>query len=238
MILISSFPKVGIHWTKFIICNYYQIKNFGITSTLTYNQLDHIFKNPISLHHTHFPYSGKTLFGQIKNMKDYYDRFEKIIYQIRNPYDTMISFYYYLKNRNPPFNIVYNVANIDLIDQISTLEGFVEYFLPLYIDHIKSTRNKADLVLNYDKLRKDPSDFKKAIKLIFNEVNEEAFEKAVEMSSFDNIRKMGIETNQKHGLAKDYLGHFCRNGKSGQYKEIMSEKLIQYIKNEWDKITF
>lgn len=238
MILLCGFPKTGNTWLKFIICNYVSILFHGAKFTLTYEQLNDIFKHPISLHHTHLPFSGKMIYGSVKNVPEYYSKFDKIIYIFRNPYDTMISFWHYLKNRNPPFNLLRNNFNLEMIEHFSELKGFVKYFLPLYIDHIKSTKNKADLILSYDKLRKDPNDFKKAIKMIFNEVDEEAFKKTIEMSSFDNIRNMGIETNQKHGLAKDYLGHFCRNGKSGQYKEIMSENLIQYIKNEWDKITF
>lgn len=235
MILIASFPKTGVHWTKFVICNYTNILQYGMKSTLTFKQLDSIFKNPISLHHTHIPLSGHLLFNEIKNVHEYYNKFDKIIYQMRNPYDTMISFWHYLKNRDPPFSIIYNKVNMDLIDQFSTLKGFTEFFLPLYIDHIESTRNKADLVLNYDELRKDPNEFKKVIKLIFDEVDEEVFKKTIEMSSFENIRKMGIETNQQHGLAKDYLGHFARDGRSGQFKEVMDAHLVQYIETEWNK---
>ena len=236
MILLCGFPKTGNTWLKFVITNYATISSHGAKFTLTYTQLDNIFKNPISLHHTHVPLSGKLIYGSVKNIPEYYNRFDKIIYIWRNPYDTMISFWHYLKNRDPPFNLLKENFNIELIEQFETLQGFTEYFLPLYIDHIESNRKRADLVLNYDELRKNPNEFKKVIKLIFDdEVNEEVFKQTIEMSSFENIRKMGIETNQKHGLAKDYLGHFARDGRSGQFKEVMDAHLVQYIETEWNK---
>lgn len=237
MILLCGFPKTGNSWLKFVICNYVSILSHGAKFTLSYSQLNDIFKHPISLHHTHIPFSGKLTYGSVKNIPEYYSKFDKIIYICRNPYDTMISFWHYLKNRDPPFNLLKKNLNMEMIEEFSSLKGFVEYFLPLYIDHVKSTRHRADLILNYDELRKNPNDFKKVIKLIFDdEINEEVFEKAIEMSSFENIRKMGIEMDQKHGLAKDYLGHFARDGRSGQYKEVMDAHLIQYIETEWNKV--
>jgi len=237
MILISSFPRCGSTWLRFVICNYASIVSHGSKFTLTYTQLNNIFSNPVSLHHTHLPLSGKLMYGSVNNSSEYYNKFDKIIYIMRNPYDTMISFWHYLKNREIPFNLLKTKFNTEMIDQFYSLKGFVDYFLPLYIDHVKSTRHRADLVLNYDELRKNPNEFKKAIKLIFDDkINEEVFEKAIEMSSFENIRKMGIETNEIHGLAKNSLDHFCRDGRSGQFMEVMNNHLVQYIETEWNKV--
>lgn len=112
------------------------------------------------------------------------------------------------------------------------LEDFTKYYLEKFINHVKSTRDRADVVLNYDELRKNPIGFKKAIELVVGEgnVDMEIFNKAIEMSSFDNIKKMSDEVNQPYGVGGPlYKGYFCRDGRSNQYKEIMSKELIEYI---------
>lgn len=114
------------------------------------------------------------------------------------------------------------------------LEDFTKYYLKKFVNHVKSTRHRADVVLNYDVLRKNPIGFKKAIELIVGEgnVDMDIFQKTIEMSSFDNIKKMSIETNQIYGVGGPlYKGFFCRDGRTNQYKEIMSEELVEYIKN-------
>lgn len=239
-ILLVGFPKCGNTWLRFVIFNYLNIVENGASKTITHESLRYIRDNEKRIQHSHLPYSGRRVKGVDKNVQKFYDQFDKIIYIWRNPYDTMISYHEYLKNRDPPFNIILHQFSKEAIKKFETLEGFTKYFLPRYIDHIKSTKHLADLVLYYDTLRKDVRRFFYTIKLVcdtFNlEYNELGCKKAIVMSSFDNIKKMGIETGQQDGLAKGYKGSFCRDGKVGQYKEVMSKELIDYITEKWNVI--
>jgi len=231
-IILTGFPKTGNTHARFVIFNYWNILENNAVETLTYREL--IYANEDiwdgkgdqypQVFFMHMAKNGRTMLGYNRGEKfEMYNREYKIIYVTRNPFDCMISYFHYNKNR-------------DLKDQhisyrnINTLEEHTKHFLPLYINHIQSTMPYADVVLNYDKLRKDPSGFRDAIKLVFGVVNEEIFQKAIEMSTFDNIKKMGIEKKQKYGLASSYRGHFCRDGRSGQYKEVMTPELIEWIR--------
>jgi hypothetical protein len=228
--------------------------NHGAEKTLTYSQLSEINRHRLtrdkekppnyeafvfeegfpSVYHTHHAYDGRAIKGYRYDIVDSFKQFDKLIYLIRNPYDTMISYFNFMMDRDIPFNGAYNK---EFTKQISTLEGFTKHFLPIYLHHIKVTRPHADLVLDYDVLRKGSfMFFHLALDLITEDKTDlKVLNKSIEMSSFDNIKKMGIETKQEYGLASTYRGYFTRDGRSGQYKEVMSKELIEWIKNELKK---
>lgn len=258
-VLICGYPKVGNTWTRFVIFNYYNILNHGAKKTLSYQQLSDINRHrpewdcdgrdiggsvpykPFvfdegfpSVYHTHHAYDGSVALGKRSEVGEYFKKFDKLIYVYRNPYDTMISSWHFRMNRNFPFK---GIFDDEIIEKFKKLEGFVKYFLPIYLHHIKVTKPHADLVLDYDYLRKQPEAFYHALVLIvgLKDFKPKILQKAIEMSSFGNIKKMGIESNQKHGMAGAYRGHFTRDGKSGQYLSVMSKELIEWIRNEFKK---
>lgn len=244
-ILLCGFEKVGNTWIRFLIYNYFYVLNFGSKKTLTYEELRSLTRNipffykgrlkkgrsPFKFKegypkvgYTHSSFDGYGLVGKINHITDFWNFFDKSVYIYRNPFDVIISNFYYWTNRKKPLFIHYTQ---------NSFISFVDFILKKYIYHIKKTIDKVDIILNYDKLRKDPNEFRKVLRLLVNKIDEEAFKKTVELSSFENIRKMGIEMNQKYGMGRKYKGHFTRDGRSGQYKEIMKPKLIRHIKNKW-----
>ncbi|MFX1384665.1 MAG: sulfotransferase domain-containing protein, partial [Promethearchaeota archaeon] len=103
-----------------------------------------------------------------------------------------------------------------------------------WIYHYKKTINKCDLVLNYEKLKENPYYyFSKVIKLIGVELNENALSKGIEISSFKNIKKMSVETDQLYGIhnPKTFRGVFMRSGKSNQYQHELKPKTINLVKS-------
>lgn len=235
-ILLSGYQKCGNTWTRFIIFNYFNILKNDAKKTLTYgeiirineaiwNEVDNDWPN---VYFTHVPKNGKTLLGHDRTGKvEFYDDMDGIITIVRNPFDCMISYFQYMTNRDKPFNGIFS-GNV--LKDLLTLEGFVKRYLPLYINHLQSVKPIADVVLDYDMLRKYPEGFGKAIELIFGNVDNRILSQAIDYSSFDNIKKMGIKTGRTGGMASHYRGHFTRNGKTGQYKEVMSNELINHIK--------
>jgi len=257
-VLICAIQKTGSTWIRFVMFNYFNILNNGATETLTFDELKkihdvrrkkgfrkghpHVNKEVHTtlyedgfpqIIHTHIGYNGTAF---VKNFpkaiyNKYFNQFDKIIYGFRNPYDTMISYHQFIFNRN---RIPYRKINMNLKQR---LEDFTTYYLGRFIKHVKETMHRADIVLNYDKLRKDPSGFAEAIKLVDGTIDMNVFSKAVEISTFDNIKKMSIEVDQPYGVGGPlYKGFFCRDGRSGQYKEVMSKELIEYITNECKKV--
>jgi len=224
--------------------NYFNILINNATKTLTWDELaklhrmhkhdpvKHKLKNHPNIFHTHVSYNGEAFYPSSKKtelkkkIQIYYDKFDKIVYIYRNPFDTMISYYKFLKNRK-----IIPYAKISLYKM--NLLTFTKYYIKRWVNHIKSTKHIADVVLNYDELRINPIGFKDAIELTGVKVDMDIFNKTIEISSFDSIKKMSDEVNQPYGLAGDnYKGYFCRDGRTGQYKEVMKKGLIGFIKNK------
>ena len=163
-VLVCGFPKTGNTWTRFVVMNYFNILNNDAKKTLTYKELSKIQRHQIEkdvsghksddykpfefeegfppFYHTHVSYNNK--FGY------YFDKFDKIVYLIRNPCDTMVSYYYYLTNREKPFNGRFNKQKTE---NLLLMDNFVKYYLPNYLTHIWETKFRADLILDYDTLK-------------------------------------------------------------------------------------
>lgn len=247
-VLLNGIQKVGNTWTRFVIFNYYHIKNHGATKTLNFDELeaphllrvikgiDYPYADGFPLvFHTHLTYTGYGIFDTDYHPKHhyYFDSFDKKIYLYRNPFDTMISYYYFMMFRTTPEPFGAGVTKEEL-KKMKNIDGFTEFYLPRWIRHVKTTMHRCDLVLDYDKLREDPSGFWDALELLDDgEIDEDIFWKAIEMSSFESIKYMSEKTKQVGGLGMPYLkGYFCRDGRSEQYKEVMKAGLIDYIKDE------
>jgi len=219
-ILLVGFPKTGNTWTRFVIFNYWNILENSATNTLSYQELIDIDKaiwkeseQYPPVYFSHIPVNGKMLLGTHKGIRtQIYKKVNKIIYVIRNPFDTMISYFYYLTNRDHPFNERFEGKELEIL---LSLEGFVKKMLPLYINHVKSTMGKANVVVKYEIMREDPIRFINVLKLVFGKINLKIAQEAIWMSSFDNIKQMGINTGRTGGLASSFRDHFTRNGTVG-----------------------
>jgi len=240
MIILTGHPKTGNTWCRFIIFNYFNILKNNASKTLTYDELINI-DNELwngspeypQVFFTHVPKNRRILKGKDWSKKgDIYKKTSKIIYVLRNPFDTMISYFYYLNNRDHPFNDIYESKKLK---ELQTLDGFIHHFLPQYINHVKSTLPYANVIVKYEQVKEDPDFFFNVLKFVYGQVDEKIARKTIDMSSFDSIKQMGITTGRTGGLASSFRDHFTRDGRVGQYKEVMNEKLINYIQNECDK---
>lgn len=235
-VLLSGLQKTGNSWIRFVIFNYFNILNHGVIKTLTWDELQKIHLDRVEhgvdydyndgfpmVFHTHNSYDGFGINVKYEGYPEFFEQFDKFIYLYRNPYDCMISYWHFVENR-------------DRINYKRDLKEFTKWFLPKWIHHVKTTRHLADLVLDYDLLRKYPEAFQQALKLINGSVDNRILSQAIDMSSFDNIRKMSEEVGNVAGLGFPYYqGYFCRDGRSGQYLSVMSKELINYIKKECSK---
>jgi hypothetical protein len=237
-VLLCGIQKAGNTLCRFVIFNYFNVLNNKATKTLNWDELqkphldrvehglDYEYKDGFPMvFHTHNAYDGQGLNVKYEGYPEFFQQFDKLIYLYRNPFDCMISYWHFVENRNG-------------VDYQRDLKEFTKWFLPKWIHHVKTTRCKADLVLDYDKLRRNPYPlFTEVIALVNNGIiNIGILDKTIEMSSFENIRKMSDEVGNPAGLGNPhYRGYFCRDGRSGQYKEVMSKELIDYIRNECKK---
>jgi len=241
-VLLSGYYQTGNTWVGLLLCNYFNILNFNATESLLKIDVIHILEHNIKKEiEAHFPLNFKDGFPsvyQTHNSKfktpektKFFNQFDKFVYLYRNPYDTMISlFYNQVVKKNKSLWKLYLIKNLFLSDY-DIFVDFVNKKLQSYINHVKKNKPYADLVLNYDDLRKNTIGFRKLLELLVDEINEDIFTKALKMSSFENTRKMETKKKQKEN---ELIFFKTRNGKSGQYKEVMNLKLIDFITKKWE----
>lgn len=208
-ILLHAHPKTGQHWFLFSLHYYNQLLK-GDESKLTFLDLN-LYK-----FRANFPYRTGTVNDAhfIEGMpflkrsealwskwSTLHESFDKVLYLARNPFDVMISFQKWLNEKN--------------------LHKFVKDRLQRYITHLKEGIPHADIIIWYEDVKKNISEFRKALLLFYDEIDESVFYKAVEKSSFSSIRTI----NPKH----------ARDGSVGQYKALMPFKLVDYVRTECKK---
>lgn len=154
--------------------------------------------------------------------REYHESFDKVIYLYRNPFDVLLSYYYYDKKNilrqllidEGDLEYAQNPLEIKLDHE--ELWRYIKERLPLYIQHLNEGYHHADVVLQYEKLMKDPMLFKDAFLLFYDFIDNNILTKALRFGGFEQVHKMNP--------------HHARRGKVGQYKKEMAPKMIAYIK--------
>src|SRR6056297_1951891 len=229
-VLFAGFSKSGNTWLRFLIFNYYNIINNDSEKTLTYSELNDVVQpDDIGALHIKSPELKGTPEGYPdfirthQRHKNDYVVFNKVIYISRNPLDVLVSSYYFhIKNRPSRHNSGYLHNDIDA----KTL-----FDLPIWIDHYESYKTQERVLhVTYEQLKRDAKQVLiDVLKYIgHNDINEEAIDKSVELSSFKSIKKMGRDNNQTHGMApkEEYIGEFTRKGKVNAYDDDLKKETI------------
>lgn len=157
----------------------------------------------------------------------------KIIYVMRNPKDSSVSYYYHLKN----FGFT-----------VAKLEDYCEVFLSdkitygPYWKHIFSFWDQKHLpnllIIKYEDMKSNlPEVIRKVAKFLNKTLNEEQTKFLTEHLSFESMKKNDAVNHlevQREDYAKDPSKRFLRAGVVGQYKEELSQEMIAKF-DEWIK---
>ena len=233
-ILLFGHMKSGNTWLRFLLFNYRNLLLHPNTSeTLTYKELNELQKNDMEKGTSFLPKQGFPIFFRTHAIyKATYNLFNKKIFIHRNPLDTLVSSYYYSKNRDVPFWDDPIKVRKDLVD----IDFFVKYKINSWIDFYYTSLKHADIVLNYSRMKHNcEEELGKLIQFLDWEVDNRLIKKSVELSSFDNIKNMGQRMGQKHGMAKggigygSFKGEFTRSGKEGQFHNELKEETISLV---------
>lgn len=216
-ILLVSYPKTGNTWVRFFFMNLYNQKEH-IFEEIGFKELDayfheighgklresFIFNGQPRILKTHN--KPRPVLGGLSN---------KVIYILRDPRDTMVSFYNYRINK----------------DTLPTNMDFAKFIrdpkigLRSYFEHFKAWETKIDFLIIYESLKKDEETvFLKIVSDIFGqEYSEEQVLKAVYHASFDQIRKSEKEKGHSKAIYAKKGTSFTRSGRSKQWQEYFSE---------------
>ena len=228
-ILFSGFPKSGNTWGRFILFNYWNILNSGAKETLTFETLNEIQTHTLENQDTwqkEFTSGFPIFFHTHLSYNNAYSLFDKIIYVKRNPFDTLISFYHFSKNRTNPFRFYPDWMKENLSRNVDL---FVLDQLPNLIFHYFITEKKASFLINYEKAKENPFEiYNELISAVDGNCKSEILKKAISISSAKEIKKMSFESGQIKGMGnKTFTGVFVRDSSVNQYLKILKQKTIK-----------
>jgi hypothetical protein len=228
-VFLTSYPRSGNTWTRFLVGNLvYQ--NEPVTFLTVERLVPDMYKS-----------SDRVLRNLprpriLKSHECFDPRYKKVIYIVRDPRDVAVSNYHWeLKLR-------------------SVRDGFpIEDFVPRWMepqfwprigswgDHVTSwlsTRqgNKGFLLLRYEDLKQDPQRaLAQAAEFLGIEPSMERLNRAVELSSAENMRK--LEKQESAQWVATTLTRqdkpFVRNATSGGWKAVLPEQTVAYIEKRW-----
>jgi hypothetical protein len=221
---IVSFPKSGTTWLNFIMANVHLMMSNRKQRVGFYNIRDFIpdimvnryLKNDI------LTFPGHRVIKSHAEMNPLYTR---IIYLIRDPRDVMVSYYWFLKN----------LGGWD--EDLHHLIMSHTYGIELWCRHVQGWIEKAPATsqifsIRYEDLKSDP--FKvltRIYTLLGHEISTEVLNQAIELSSFENMKKLEAECN--HGGDFRFHGFkLVRKGKSGDYRTEISEGDLEFIREK------
>ena len=228
-VFLTSYPRSGNTWTRFLVGNL-AYQNEPVTFLTVERLVPDMYKS-----------SDRVLRNLarpriVKSHECFDPRYRKVIYIVRDPRDVAVSNYHWeLKLR-------------------SVRDGLpIEDFVPRWMepefwprigswgDHVTSwlsTRQgkKGFLLLRYEDLKKDPQ---RALAQVADflgiEPSLERLQRAVELSSADNMRK--LEKQESAQWVATTLTRqdkpFVRNATSGDWKTVLPEQTVAYIEKQW-----
>ena len=154
-----------------------------------------------------------------------------VIYFIRDPRDVAVSFAHH---SSASFEkMVKNMADpeFSFCDKDSKLYNQLRQNLSTWSGHVKSWVDESGLpvlLLRYEDMKANPfHEFKKAVNYLGLQYSDEQIRQALKNSDFSQLKKMEEEEGFSEKPIK--MSSFFREGKSGGYREVLSEELVREI---------
>lgn len=232
-ILFFGHVKSGNTWSRFLLYNYLNIKRNGAEETLSYKDLNN-WQN-LLIHQRvdlgQLSYTPPPLFSTHHSYHSSFAAFDKLVYVYRNPLDTLISSYFFYSNRKQSIHSKY------LKKELKNIDFYVKYYTPRWIRHTSSGLEHADVVLSYERLKRDTFQEVKPFIALFEpdgQVDEAILRQSIAFSDFKNIKKMGREKKQEEGMGRDnqVKTEFTRSGATAQYKKHLQAETIDWVKRK------
>lgn len=221
-ILISSFPKVGSTFTRFVLANLVNLQ-YQVTDKVNFHNLNSIMPE---LGHENMkkPWEYSSYPRFVKTHDRFNSKFKKvanILYIIRDPRDTMISYHSYAnarKSMNAPVDF-----NDFVLDKKHGMPALNKHF-EKYFDH-------TALIFKYEDLMTKPVEcFDQFLNdLLKLNIADDVIEKAVALSRPERVKKEEEETGRPTASKFNSQYKFIRNAGINQWQEEMDPLVAELI---------
>ncbi len=217
-IYLVSFPKSGNTWVSFLVANVISM-HLKLDINVNFFNIRHFVPELTGIGTSklqYFPFRNI-----IKTHSRFSSEYENIFLLVRNPYDVAVSYFHYLT---------------DLGIYKKDLSAFIRdkrYGARAWNRHIKSWINniRSDqhlYLFSYEDFHREPEiNLAKLFDIMGFQIDSKIIKKAVEMSSFENMKKLE-QTTMGCVLKKHKNYRFVRQGKVG-YKDCLSREDVDYI---------
>ena len=241
-IWISSYPRSGNTWLRFIILDLiFNKKNKSSYANEYVPDIHKLTSDGKYVHPKYLIFDKEILFKNqifIKNhflySEEFRDNTSKIIYILRNPLDVLTSLLnFYLVSESKKNNF------IDFFTKNRTYPGFIKCGFGTWENHFHSWNNTEfeTLFLTYENLLTNPkNNIKKISDFLGLDVNEDRIDEIYRNTKFNNLKKIEEyeRKNKTVGLFSDTHKkkeglNFMYKGNYGNYKNILSKKQISYL---------
>ena len=221
--------KVEIHGSGFLYIQLFKPSNKDL-SHISFDELNIQQNNVMDRGSVFLPENSFPLFYRTHKIYNRpYTLFNKKIFIHRNPLDTLISAYYFYKNRDIPFSD----DPKNLREKLMDIDFYVSYKINFWIKYFRISVKKADIVMNYSDMKNDTrQELTKLVQFLNWDLDEVLIKKSVEFSSFNKVKKMGKMQSQQYGNGpKDgsFKGEFTRSGEEGQFNSKLKKETIDLV---------
>ena len=234
-----SYPKVGRTWLRLILGRTFTY-HFGI------DDMERDLFNNEKLHekdkriprifelHEDRPQDKKP--NQLRTTKNKFKN-DKVIFLIRDPRDTIISFFFMRTRRHK--NVYQGNIKQFIRDNTGSLASMIRYYNIWYNCR---KQPKDFIIVTYEDLKnRGPRTLMKIMKFLgLNNVSLETVKKAYDYCVFEKMRKYEkahtFKRDLRPGDKNDEESYMTRKGKVGGYREYLDEDDIQYINEQLENL--
>ena len=236
-ILLFGYPKSGNTWLRFLLYNYRSLLlDPGVNKTMLFSELNNLQNNILDRGTTFKSKKGYPIFYRThRSYYTAYDLFNFRIFIHRNPLDTLVSAYYFYRNRDIPFHD----DELKVRDSLHDIDFYVKYKINDWIDFYNISIRKSNIIVNYSRLQRECSiELRRIISLLGWIVDDDLVARSINISSFDNIKSMSSESIQEYGNGPSdgtFHGQFLRSGTDGQYVDELNQDTINYVRDKFPR---